>query len=44
MAGVITPGIWQDGNKLGIDAIMLPLGEKINLALRNDNNDGFSKK
>ena len=44
MAGVITPGIWQDGNKLGIDAVLLPDGTKLNLAKRNEDNDGFSKK
>lgn len=44
VAGAITPGIWKDGHKLGIDAVLLPGFQKFNLAMRNENNDGFSKK
>lgn len=44
VAGVITPGIWEDGRKLGIDALLLASQEKFNLAMRNENNKGFSKK
>lgn len=44
-AGLICPGIWDSGQKLGIDAVLLPNKIKINLAMRKENNEvGFLKK
>lgn len=43
--GVITPGIWEhvqhgEFNKLGIDALLLPQGERIPFALKRDGSEG----
>lgn len=45
VAGVIAPGVWKDGEKIGIDNILLPDNKVVHLATKKPlDSAGYSRK